>query len=55
MFEEIGLFGDFFMPSTDLGWRARLSKWKTYYVPEAVGITTTPKNLGLFFDEGFSR
>jgi GT2 family glycosyltransferase len=51
MFEEIGLFdADFFAyaEDTDLGWRARLSKWKTYYVAEAVVYHHHSKKFGTY-------
>jgi len=51
MLDEIGLFDeDFFAyaEDTDLGWRARLSGWKAYYVPEAVVYHHHSKRFGTY-------
>jgi GT2 family glycosyltransferase len=51
MLEEIGLFdADFFAygEDTDLGWRARLSRWEAYYVPEAVVYHHHSKKFGTY-------
>jgi GT2 family glycosyltransferase len=51
MLEEIGLFDeDFFAyaEDTDLGWRARVAGWKTYYVPEAVVYHHHSKEFGTY-------
>jgi len=51
MLEEIGLFDeDFFAyaEDTDLGWRARLARWKSYYVPEAVVYHHHSKKFGTY-------
>jgi GT2 family glycosyltransferase len=51
MLEEIGLFDeDFFAyaEDTDLGWRARLSRWQAYYVPEAVVYHHHSKKFGAY-------
>jgi GT2 family glycosyltransferase len=51
MLEEIGLFdADFFAyaEDTDLGWRARLASWKSYYVPEAVVYHHHSKKFGTY-------
>lgn len=51
MLEEIGLFdADFFAygEDTDLGWRARLSRWRAYYVPEAVVYHHHSKKFGAY-------
>ena len=51
MLDEIGLFDeDFFAyaEDTDLGWRARLAGWKTYYVPEAVVYHHHSKKFGTY-------
>jgi GT2 family glycosyltransferase len=51
MLNEIGLFdADFFAyaEDTDLGWRARLSRWKAFYVPEAVVYHHHSKEFGAY-------
>ncbi len=51
MLEEVGLFdGDFFAyaEDTDLGWRARLEGWKSYYVPEAVVYHHHSRKFGIY-------
>lgn len=51
MLEEVGLFdGDFFAyaEDTDLGWRARLAGWKSYYVPEAVVYHHHSRRFGTY-------
>jgi GT2 family glycosyltransferase len=51
MLDEIGLFDDDFFAyaeDTDLGWRARLAGWKTYYVPEAIVYHHHSKKFGAY-------
>ncbi len=51
MFEEIGLFDKEFFAyaeDTDLGCRARLAGWKTFYVPEAIVYHHHSKTFGIY-------
>ncbi len=51
MLDEVGLFdADFFAyaEDTDLGWRARLTGWKAFYVPEAMVYHHHSKEFGAY-------